>query len=130
MFSYRWSAIALPRTLSDRRARISSCPPRRGCAQVSARLAVAVLCAQVLGSCASRPIEPASAAVNVPLRSTSIPQERPVVRQAQSRPDCQFKVRGLGDTWIDADGATPTSCITHGRRAGTSNRDLPASSTK
>jgi curli biogenesis system outer membrane secretion channel CsgG len=99
----------VPEILSDRRTHLPICWQGRAGARISVRLVVAVLCIEALAGCARRPVEPLSAAVSAPIRSTSNPLPRRTPRASQSGTDCQFTTRGLGDTWIDADGLS-TSC--------------------
>jgi hypothetical protein len=94
--------------------------------QMLVRVVVAASCMQMLADCARRPVAPDSAATVASIgANTPNPPPRRAPPQSQSKSDCPFKMSGLGDTWLDADYATPRSCVTSG-----ATRNHPASSTK
>jgi hypothetical protein len=123
MFSCRWSAVALPEIC---RLQIPPLIERRGGAQMLVRMVVAALCIQLLTHCARRSIVADSATLRAPIGSTPASAPGRALRQSQSRPDCQFKLSGLGDTWLDADDAASKSCPTSGRADGMSKSSCAA----
>jgi hypothetical protein len=118
VFSILWSVVALLEICSDRRPRISMASKRRSGTQMLARLVVAALCIQTLAGCARRATVADGAAIRASIGSTPPPGR--VLRQSPSRPDCQFRMGGLGDTWLDADDAASRNCPMSGRAGGTS----------
>jgi hypothetical protein len=105
----------LPENLSDGRVQISARLRER--MRMLARMAAAALCMQMLVGCARRPIAP-DVVASAPIKSIPTPQSGGAQRRSRSGHDCQFKLSGLGDTWLDGDDAAPRNCLASGRAAG------------
>jgi hypothetical protein len=125
VYSFPWSALLLPESRSDRRAHIPTHLPGRGCIRTFVRIVAAAISIQALSNCARRPIMPDGAAASASIKENALVSPSRHATPLQSRPDCQFKVSGLGDTWLDPDDAAPRSCVTRGAA-----RNQPNSSTR
>jgi hypothetical protein len=119
VFSVPWGSVVLLEIFSNRRPQIPTGSQRRSGTRMLVRAVVAALCIQTLAGCAGPQTVADAAAVRAPVGSISSPVH--ALRQSQSRPDCQFKVGGLGDTWPDADEAASRNCPA-GRRAGRTSK--------
>src|ERR1700674_2369808 len=103
---FQWGAAVSLRMLGrDRRALILA-SQRRRCVQMLVPVLAAAFCVQALAGCVPGAMVSDDANLGTPIRpgaETPIPVPGRALLKAQSEPDCEFQLIGLGDTWLDTD---------------------------